>query len=297
MFAPRSMQTVRTLIAAALAAAVGGCFYPAERGRAIEARMERLESDNHALREELDKTKADLDAQLPKIDAKIAEVSKALTDLDKAARRSGADTSVQVQKNVEDLAELRGQMELYLHQLEELRGQLQTAQADTEQKMLQMMSPEQAKAYQDRKKLEALERPADPKAFLALADQKARAGDTGVARNLYDEFLRKWPRHELAGEAEFGLGELWYKNDKCREALGAYGKVIQEYPNTKSAPEAYLRSSDCFGKLNMHDEAKLALEEVVKNHPKSAAAKTAKAKLASQSKSSSSSKKSKRGSK
>ncbi|HYI01335.1 tetratricopeptide repeat protein, partial [Hyalangium sp.] len=47
-----------------------------------------------------------------------------------------------------------------------------------------------------------------------------------------------------------------------------------------SAPEAYLRSSDCFGKLKMTEESRLALEELVKSFPKSEAAKTAKTRLA-----------------
>ena len=47
---------------------------------------------------------------------------------------------------------------------------------------------------------------------------------------------------------------------------------------------AYLRSSECFKKLKLTTEAKLALDELVKQHPKSDAAKTAKTKLAELSK-------------
>ena len=257
-----------------------GCFYPAERGRLLEAKVDRLEGENSALRADLEKTREEIAGTLPKIDAKIAEVTKALESLDKASRRSDADTGVQLQKNIEDVAALRGQMETYLHQLNDLRAQLEKIDQETEKKILAMMGPEAAKAYEARRKLEEIERPSDPKAFLDLAATRAKAGDTQVARKLYDEFLRKWPRHELTGEAHFGLGELWYGEDKCREALFEYGKVIQEHAKTKSAPEAYLRSSDCFAKLKMKDEARLALEEVIKSHPKSNAARTAKARLA-----------------
>lgn len=278
MFAtPPNPAALRTALIVA-AALFCGC-YPIDRGKALETRVEKLEGENHALRDELQKTKADLDATLPRIDEKIAEVSRALQTLDKASRRSDADASVLLQKNVEDVATLRGQMETYLHQLEELRAQVQTQQADTEQKLMQMMGPDAVKAWQARKKLEELERPADPKAFFALAAAKAKAGDAAVAKKLYDEFLQKWPKHELAGEAHFGLAELAYDDDRCREALGEYGKVLQEFPKTRSAPDAYLRSADCFGKLKMNAEAKLALEELVKNHPKSSAAKLARTRL------------------
>jgi TolA-binding protein len=56
--------------------------------------------------------------------------------------------------------------------------------------------------------------------------------------------------------------------------------VLEEHPKSSSAPDAYLHSSDCFKKLKMQEESRLALEELVKNYPKSDAAKTAKARLA-----------------
>lgn len=270
----------RLLAACALALCAGGCFYPASRGQVLEARVDRLQSENDALRAELKSTRGQLESTLPKIDEKVAEVTRALEALDKASRRSDADNSVLLQKTVEDIASLRGQLETYQHQLQELRQALERVQEETEQKMLSMLGPEAAKAYQERKKLEELERPTDPKAFLALADEKAKAGEPGIARKLYDEFLRKWPNGELSGEAHFSLGELYYKDDKCREALFEFGKVIQEFAKTRSAPDALLYSADCFGRLKMNDESRLALEEIVKSYPKSAAAKTAKSKLA-----------------
>ena len=262
---------------------LGGCFYPADRGRALEVKLQKLEGDNEQLRTELERTRGEV---LPRVDEKIKEVTRALESFDKASRRSEADTSVLLQKTIEDLAALRGELESSQHRISELKAALDTAQADLEKKVLQMLGPEAAKQYEARRKLEEIQRPSDPKAFLELAQARAKAGDTSVARRLYDEFFNKFPKHELRGEAHFGLGEIWYGDDKCREALFEYGKVIQEFPKTPSAPQAYLRSADCFGRLNMNDEARLALDEVVKSFPKSDAAKTARARIAELEKSS-----------
>ncbi len=266
--------------AAALSALMSGCFYPADRGKALEARVDRLQGENEALRAELEKSQQDLNAALPRIDEKVAEVTKALESLDKVSRRSDADTGVLLQKMVEDVAGLRGQLETYVYQLNEMQTKLATVQEDTEKRIVALQGPEAVKAAEAKKKLEELERPADPRAFLTLAATKAKAGELAVARKLYDEFFKKWPKDALRGEAHYGMGETWYAEDKCREALFEYGKVIQEFSKTKSAPDALLRSADCFGKLKMNAEAKLALEEVVKSHPKSQAAKTAKERLA-----------------
>jgi tol-pal system protein YbgF len=263
----------------ALPLALSGCFYPADRGRVLESRFEKLDAQTTQLQEELRQTREELAATLPRIDEKIAEVTQALENLDKASRRTGADIGVQMQKTVEDLSELRGQVETYLHKISELESAIARMDEESQKRQLALKGEDALKEVEARKKAEELKRPTDKKAFLELAQAKSKDGEVALARQLYTEFLKKWPKDALTGEAHFGLGETYFAEDKCREALFEYGKVLQEYTKAASAPEAYLRSSDCFKKLKMKEESRLALEELVKSHPKSEAAKAAKARL------------------
>ena len=271
---------MRRLFPAVLAAALAGCFYPADRGRALEAKVDKLSADNTQLKGELADTREKLAATVPKIDEKIAEVAKAMDSLDKASHRSEADIGIQFQKTVEDLAQRRGQVETYLFKINELETALKKVGEDTERRLTELQGAEAVKAAEAKKKAEELKRPEDKKDFLQLAEDKAKAGELPVARQLYAEFLKKWPKDELTGEAHYGLGETFYGEDKCREALFEYGKVIQDFVKTRSAPVAYLRSAECFKKLKMADESRLALEELLKQYPKSDSAKTAKTRLA-----------------
>ena len=45
-----------------------GCFYPADRGKALEGYVESLRADNAALRAELDEAKKKLAEALPRFD-------------------------------------------------------------------------------------------------------------------------------------------------------------------------------------------------------------------------------------
>ncbi len=259
---------------------LSGCFYPANRGRALETKVDRLGAENTRMAEELKQAREQLAATLPRIDEKVAEVTQALDSLDKASRRNDADIGIQLQKTVEDMAQLRGQVETYVYKISELETSLARVTEESEKRMLALQGSAAVKEAEAKKQAEALQRPTDKKEFLALAQEKAKAGDALVARQLYTEFLKKWAKDALAGEAHFGLGETYFSEDKCREALFEYGKVIQDHAKSPSAPEAYLRSSDCFAKLKMKDESRLALEELIKSYPKAEAAKKAKAKLA-----------------
>src|SRR4029077_17102760 len=95
-----------------------GCFYSSEAGKTLETRVDKLD---HDVRGEQKAEEEKLDEHHSRIDQKIAQVTKALDSLDEASRRSGADTSVQLQKVIEDLAQLRGQVEAYTHSVDTLQ--------------------------------------------------------------------------------------------------------------------------------------------------------------------------------
>jgi tol-pal system protein YbgF len=235
------------------ALSLGGCFYSSEAGKNLETRVDKLDKD---LRAEQKAQAEKLDQQLPRIDQKIAEVTKALDSLDQASRRSGADASVQLQKVIEDLAQLRGQVEAYTHNLDALETRA-AASADS------------------KKTPDDVPRPTDKKEFFALAQSKAKSGDIQTARALYVDFIRKWPKDDLAGDAHFALAESYYGQDNCPEALPEYGQLIKSFGKSKSVPLAYVRSGDCFARLKNPEAARLAYEQVVKDYPKSAEAKLA----------------------
>ncbi|PZR08401.1 MAG: tol-pal system protein [Archangium gephyra] len=249
---------IRRLVAGLAVLSLAGCFFPADRGRVVENRLDGLQADNQKLRTELQETRT-------KLEEATAQLQTALDQLDRASRTTGANIGVKVDTALQDVAVLRGQVETQSVKLQEIETKIAAGPSITS-------TPEPRK--------EEFKRPDDPKEFLKLADEKAKAGEVATARQLYAEFMKKWPRDEQIGEAHYQLGESFFGEQKCREALYEYGKVIQEFSKTRSAPMAYLHSSECFKQLKMTDEARLALEELVKSYPKSDAAKTAKTRLA-----------------
>jgi len=254
------------VLLSALAVGGTGC-YTAEKGNQLELRVDKLSSENDALRAELKAQQDKLSASLPRVDQKLAEVQKALDGLDAAARRSDADIGVQLQKTVEDMATLRGQVDAYVHQLDQLQAQVNTLPG------VQAGKPASAAGAD-------IPRPADKKEFFALALSKQKAGEVAVARALYLDFLKKYPRDELAGEAHFQLGESYFVEDRCAEALPEFGQLVKSFPASRSMPTALLHSADCFQRLKNLEAAQAALDQVIKRYPGTDAAKKAKARLA-----------------
>lgn len=221
-----------------------------------------------------------MEGMFQKVDLKLGEMTRAMESLDQASRRSGADIGVQMQKALDDVAELRGQVDTYLFRIGELEAQLKKANEDSERRFAELMGSDAVKEREARRQAQEIQRPTDKKDFLALADGKAKQKEFQVARQLYSEFLQKWPKDELAGEAHFGAGETYVEQDRCQEALYEFRKVIQDHPKARSVPVAYLHSASCFRKLKLSKEAKAAVGELLRAFPKSDAARQGKVLLA-----------------
>lgn len=279
----------------AFALAATGCVYPAERGKMLEARVVQLERDKASLEASLLAQRENLEAQLPL-------VQEALAQLETASRRSSADTGVQVEELQATIASLRGQLEeqtFRMAQLEEALTQLRT-QPPTPEPMpnpAPTATPTEPSAITSPQALptppvdKPPEKPIDKSDRQAFADavvQKLKSEPT-VGRKLADEFLRKWPKHGLAARVHYEIGMSHLNEKNHRAALSEFGVFIQPdtpkaFTDSTWAPEALLRSADCFAALKMSREATMALEEVVNGYPKSSAAKEAKARLEEQTK-------------
>lgn len=270
---------MRALAVAALALALAGCWVPAERGRQMESRIQRLEEENTLLTRQLEEQRDVLRDRVAKVDAKIGEVQKKLDELNSVAHRTGADVVARQDQLQQELTGLRGQLEEESHRLSALEGQLKDSRLDTEGRFAALRGSGALEQFEARKKLELLQRPGDPQAFLALARQQEAAGEKAVARALYEELAKKWPKDPAAAEAHFRMGELAVADGRHREAVLSFGKVAQEFPRSERAPEAMLRTGEALVALNLREEAVGVLRELQAKYPASPAARAAKARL------------------
>ncbi|MFO0581603.1 MAG: tetratricopeptide repeat protein [Anaeromyxobacter sp.] len=266
--------------AALIVALLPGCWVPLERGRLMEARIEKLEASASEQEKQLEEQRALVKDRVAKADAKIAEVQEKLDELNKAARRSGADLGVQLQKVQDDLAKLGGELEVEQHKLAELEKSIAAVKADTEGRLAALKGAGALDQYEARQKLQALPKPDDKTGLLELAKKEETSGDKGVARELYEEFVRRFPDDPRAAEAGVKAGDLLAGQRRWREALLAYGKVAQDFPKAAEAPVALVGAADAMLKLDMKDDAKALLQQVVDRYPKSGSAARAKARLA-----------------
>jgi TolA-binding protein len=274
----RALTTVRRLAPILLSSLVtSACWVPMERGRQMEARIQRLEVET---REQAQELEGQVKEKIALVDKKLREVQAKLDELNTTARAKGADLGVAVGRLQEDLTKVRGDLEAEQHQLDELGKLVQASSKETETRLAALKGTGALDEAMARQKLSELPRPDDKPAVLALAQKEDANGSSGVARELYLHYVKRWPRDEHADEAGFRAGELLVAQGRWREAVVVFGKVAEDHPKSDKTPSALLEVAEGMVQLERKEDARAFFEQVIAEHPKSEAAVKAKSRLA-----------------
>lgn len=97
--------------------------------------------------------------------------------------------------------------------------------------------------------------PADPGAEFQAAENNLRDGFLEQATNGFEAFLASYPEHELAGEAQFLLGEALFGQKRFDDAAAAYNQLVSEHSDHVMVPEAVLRIGMAMARAGRSDQA------------------------------------------
>ena len=204
--------------------------------------------------------------------SKAKELQDALDLLNRAARKSGADLSVDLDKAKDDHAGIRGAIEVLQHRLDALEA----LQAEQVKKLEPLVAAQLAAQEKKAKLQDVAEHPVDKAAIYSLALKKLDGGDAPRARELLNEFLAKFKGDPLAPNAQYWLGETWYAEKKYNDAIVEFQKVLKEFKGSEKVPDALLKIGLSFQSQGDCEKALLFLDEVVQSHKAAPAAKAAK---------------------
>ncbi len=104
-------------------------------------------------------------------------------------------------------------------------------------------------------------------------------GDFNAARKGFQEFIKQYPKSKNADNAQFWIGEIYYREKWYEKAILEYQKVIETYPKGNKVKASLLKQGFAFSNLGDKANARLILSELIKKYPKSNEAKIAKRKL------------------
>jgi tol-pal system protein YbgF len=200
--------------------------------------------------------------------------------------------SGQVQSLNDSLDELKSRISKLDKELQDVQGQLQTMQAQSAsgapaaQGSPQPGSPQPGQPApndgtgapaQPAAQQQAQAPPLQDSYQSALRDYNAAHYD--VASSEFSDVLQYYPNDPLAGNAQFYLGEIAYRQQKYKDAVKAYNAVLENFSGSPKAPAAQLRKGLALIQLNQKESGVHELRSLIQRYPQTPEALQARSKL------------------
>ncbi|WP_263263992.1 tol-pal system protein YbgF [Pseudomonas sp. RIT-PI-S] len=204
---------------------------------------------------------------------------------------------MQLQQMQEDIARLRGQVEVQQNDIQRMKQEALDRYQDLDRRIGTGTPVQQPAAPADPSnpavggapgadvapaapadQSAAGTEPADPakeKLYYDAAFDLIKAKDFDKASQAFSAFLRKYPNSQYAGNAQYWLGEVNLAKGDLQGAGQAFAKVSQLYPKHPKVPDSLYKLADVERRLGHTDRVKPILQQVISQYPGTAAAQLA----------------------
>ena len=192
-------------------------------------------------------------------------------------RNNQIDQSVTIQQLKDDMAKLRGQIEVLSNQVETLTRQQREFYNDLDARLRKLegggqdttTAPNPAATATDNA---AAAQKGEETANFDAALRLFEAGKYSASSLAFQNFLQHYPKSALGPAAQFWIGNAYYAQQKDKEALAAYQKVVSTWPAHPKSAEALLSMATIYKDAKDTLNAKKTLETLIAKHPNSPSA-------------------------
>lgn len=238
-----------------------------------------FEKDSEALGQELSESKTRLEKENQKIRGQYAGINAQIVDLQdelQGVRGNLEETDYMVKQRMDTSEELGREIQVRFDKmavsLEKMEGRIQYIEQYLNLEPGQAQVQSLAASGTDKKKLSDAD-------LYTSAKQAFDQGDFETARKGFNQIITEYPKSGHADNAQFWIGEIYYREKWYEKAILEYQKVIENYPKGNKVPASLLKQGFAFLSLGDKANARLILNELAKKYPKTNEGKIAAQKL------------------
>jgi len=99
-----------------------------------------------------------------------------------------------------------------------------------------------------------------------------KTGLYGKAILEFEEFVSRFPEHNLADNAQYWIGEVYYSQKDYNRSLHEFQKVLDLYPLGNKVPDAMLKIGFSYKELHEYSKSLNQFQKVIERFPDSDAA-------------------------
>ena len=210
------------------------------------------------------------------VEANQKAADERLTRIETLAQDRSLDLAKQIDQLKQDLAQMRGQIEVQDHQIETLDRRQKDLYTDLDARLRKLEANAKAQEQQ------AASTP-DPvlegKAYEAALNQ-FKQGNYQASVAGFQSFIATYPASQQVSSAQYWIGNAYYALRDYKMAIAAQQKVLATWPDSAKAPDAMLNIASCQAEMGATRTARETLQTLLKKYPGTPAAEQAKQRLA-----------------
>ena len=234
--------------------------------------------DDEEARRRIELLRQSLEAQNRSIDERLAKIETLAGD-----RSSLLEFASQMEQLRNDVAGMRGQVEVLANTAENLAKRQTELYQDIDTRLLKLEKARDAQAAVPEKPPAQGAEPevsaAESRAYQAALDQ-FKLGNYSLAVAAMQGFLVTYPSSALAPNAQYWIGMAHSGQRDYKSAIAAQRKLLAAWPDSQKAPDAMLSIASAQETMGDRKSAQKTLEDLVGKYPTSSAATSAKQRLA-----------------
>ncbi len=199
--------------------------------------------------------------------AAIADLKKRVAAIEGIVQGGGlADMQNQIEALKQELAHLKGDLEVAQHSLETTQQRQKDLYADTDTRLRKIEGSAITSTPPANVPAVVVVEEKDVIAF-ADADSLSKSAKHKEAFAAFDTFLKEYPGSKLAPDALYGMGYSQFALKNYKSSIATQQKVIDLHPTSPKAPDAMYNQANSQIQLGQVTNAKKTLRSLVDKHP------------------------------
>jgi tol-pal system protein YbgF len=249
---------MRSVIVLAFATLGTGCWVTKGEGDEMTKRIGNLEQS--------------LEGRVKQLDESIEKATRVLA-------RSSADIGAQVDQMTQDLAALNGQLAALTRSVDQLRADMAAKKTEVADLLARVDAIERTFGIGKGAATTGGMAKPDKGAMFDNAFRKLQGGQAAEARQMFRAYIQTFPGDDRSDNAQYFIGESFYKEKSYKEAIAEYQRLIDSYPQSDVVDLAFMSAGTAALDAKLCVDAGAYFGELVKRYPSSPFARTARQKL------------------
>jgi len=108
-----------------------------------------------------------------------------------------------------------------------------------------------------------------PNQLLQIAREQMMQGSNQAARQAFEDLLAKYPKADVAVDAQFYIAETFAAEGNAEAADSVYARVVSKYAGTSRAANALYKRANFAQSAGKTDQARALFNELIKKYPRS----------------------------